>query len=409
MSRTTTPPRTARSRHLLWATVMSGTLLLAAAAPAGATGPDGSGQLIYDVARVHLTAGGLSECDEWNAAGATIEFGFIVGDQLMIPVGQKPGDWTDFDPFIQVFWCDDEYFSIALQSHDLRDEYGPEDRWIDLFDAAHLAVTDRQLWDENGLTDVYASVDLTWEATGAPVTNTWAEGRHEFNERVAPASVTGTVVIEGWEGPWGDTLTFTADNTSEETTNLARVNDHWMPESGTNSPVSGTTTIAQADAWFVAPVPETGTCDSDVLYVNLGEDAYRGTGGDGKPPTLSGWLDVQTWHESGCDPETREQTDFVQQAIGVDPSQYDIDSLSSAWVNFDFPFYDGEAVVRTVTFDLAWTAEGDFYAVKGRDGSVVNGWERAAQLSGTVIDSWDLIEIDNLDRANMMTAHYLMK
>ena len=162
----------------------------------------------------------------------------------------------------------------------------------------------------------------------------------------------------------------------------------------------------EVDGWRT----ESETCDSDNLYVNLGEDAYIGPGGEDKPPTLGGWLDVHMWHESGCDPEARERLGFVQETWwGLDPAEYDMDSLSSAWVDTVFEFHDGDAVVRTLSLDLAWVAQGDRVVVKGRDGMIVNGWERSAQLSGAITDSWELIDVGDLKRANMMTAHYLMR
>jgi hypothetical protein len=393
-----------KPRHLLMATAMAASLVLMAAAPVGAAPPTDSGHLNYDVARVHLSTGGLWECDGGDAAGASIEFGFIDGDLLMIPIGHQPGDWTDFDPFIQVYGCDGAYWSLAVQSHDLRDEYGPANHWINLYDSAYLAVADRQLWQGDSLSPYYATVDLTWEGIGSPVTNSWMDGKHKVTERWVPAQVTGEVTITGWEGPWGDTLTFTAEGSTEDGTNLAHVSEVW------GVGIWGTTTIAQADAWFSSPVADSETCDTDNLYINLGEDAYKGPGGEGRPPTLSGWLDVHMWHESGCDPGPREQLGFVQETWnGLDPSQYSMDSLSSAWVNIVFEFHDGDAVMRTLSLDLAWVAEGDRVVVKGRDGMIVNGWERSAQLSGAITDSWELIDIGDLDRANMMTAHYLMR
>jgi hypothetical protein len=118
---------------------------------------------------------------------------------------------------------------------------------------------------------------------------------------------------------------------------------------------SGTTQIAQAGAFFTSWVADSETCDSDHLIITLGEDAWRGTNGEDRPPTTSGWLDIQVWHESGCDWETREQSGYIQQTWWeFDPAYYGINGLTSAYIDVVFPIYDGEDVIRTFTFDLSW-------------------------------------------------------
>jgi hypothetical protein len=182
-----------------------------------------------------------------------------------------------------------------------------------------------------------------------------------------------------------------------------------LPAAPVAAKPTGTTQIAQAGAFFTSWVAGSETCDSDHLIITLGEDAFRGTSGEDKPPTTGPWLDVQVWHESGC--ETPVQSGYIQQTLReFDPGWYGIDSLSSAYVDVVFPIYDGEDVIRTLTLDLSWFAQGDAVRVMDRNEVLkMNGWERDAHLGGVVADSWELIGIGDLDYASMLTANYLMQ
>jgi len=181
-----------------------------------------------------------------------------------------------------------------------------------------------------------------------------------------------------------------------------------LPASAAAKP-SGTTQIVQAGAFFTSWVADSATCDSDHLIITLGEDAYRGTSGEDKPPQTGPWLDIQVWHESGCD--TPDQSGYIQQTMReFDPGWYGIDSLSSAYVDVVFPIYDGEDVIRTLSLDLSWFGQGDRGRVTDRNEVLrMNGWERDAHLGGVIVDSWGLVSVADLDYASMLTANYLMQ
>jgi hypothetical protein len=217
-----------KARHVLSA-VGAAILSIAAVTPVGAENPNGGGRLIFDYASAHMTTGGLWVCgDNAEAAGATVEFTFVVG-QLMIPLGYnpgRPGTWSDADPFIEVFGCGEDYWSFHGESHYLGDVAEAADRTIDLFDSARLHAT-AQLWQGETLTDVWATWDLTWEGTGEPAPTTTSEDGTHLQSREASAAVTGTVTVTGWVGPWGDTLTFQVENGTEEGTALGHATVVW--------------------------------------------------------------------------------------------------------------------------------------------------------------------------------------
>lgn len=218
-----------RARHML-SVAAAAALLLASVTPVGAVNPNGGGRMIYDYASAHLTTGGLWDCPGEEAAGATVEFTFVVG-QLMLPLGYnpgRPGTWTDADPFVQVFGCGGEYWSFKGESHYLGDVAEAADRTINLYDSARLHATVDDLWLGEGKTGVSVTWDLTWAATSGPVTKIYIdEGGTRHETREAPASLTGTVTITGWEGPWGNTLTFEVENAGEDGTALGHAIVVW--------------------------------------------------------------------------------------------------------------------------------------------------------------------------------------
>jgi hypothetical protein len=168
----------------------------------------------------------------------------------------------------------------------------------------------------------------------------------------------------------------------------------------------GTTQIVQAGAFFTS-LADSETCDADHLIITLGEDAFRGTNGEDKPPVTGPWLDVQVWHESGCDDPV--QSDYIQQTLReFDPGWYGMDSLTSAYLDVEFPIYDGDTVIRTLGLDLSWFAQGDRTRVSDRNEQLqMTGWERDAHLGGVIVDSAGLIGAGDLDYASMLTANYL--
>ena len=180
-----------------------------------------------------------------------------------------------------------------------------------------------------------------------------------------------------------------------------------MPTAVLGAMPSGQTQISNATAFFTAVDPS-DECESDHLIITLGVDAFRGPGG-GRPPTDVAWLDVQVWHESGC--EEPVTSGYIQQTInGLEAGTYVIDDLTAASVDITFPIYEGEVVTRTFTFDLAWVAHGPTSHVRDRNADrKLTGWEREAHLTGAIADSAGLITFDDLDFAAMLVANYVIQ
>jgi hypothetical protein len=167
----------------------------------------------------------------------------------------------------------------------------------------------------------------------------------------------------------------------------------------------GTTQITNATAFFTA-VDSNDPCESDHLVVTLAQDAFRSVEAGG-PPALEPWFDVQVWHESGC--ESPVVSGYVQQTVRG-PETYGIEVLSSAFIEITFPIYDGESVIRTFEFDLAWVAVGPItHTVDvNPDGTKVTVWDTGADLSGTIIDSAGLVSMQDLDYATLGIGNYVI-
>jgi hypothetical protein len=177
-----------------------------------------------------------------------------------------------------------------------------------------------------------------------------------------------------------------------------------IPTAQAAAPV-GTTQITGATAFFTAVDPN-DPCESDHLIVTLAQDAFRSVEAGG-PPRLEPWFDVQVWHESGC--EGPVVSGYIQQSVrGFD--HYGIEALTSAFIEITFPIHDGEGVVRTLEFDLAWIAVGPTSRTLAiaPGGTKVTGWETGAELIGTLVDSAGLVSVDDLDYAALGVGHYVI-
>ena len=180
-----------------------------------------------------------------------------------------------------------------------------------------------------------------------------------------------------------------------------------MPTAVLGAMPTGTTKISNAAAFFTAVDPF-DECESDHLIVTLGHSAFRGPGG-GRPPEDIAWLDVQVWHESGC--EEPVTSGYLQQTMnGLEAGTYVIEDLTAASVDITFPIYEGEVVTRTLTFDLAWVAHGPISHVRDRNADLkLTGWDREAVLTGAVADSAGLITFGDLDYASMLLGNYVIQ
>jgi hypothetical protein len=180
-----------------------------------------------------------------------------------------------------------------------------------------------------------------------------------------------------------------------------------LPGSVLGAQPSGTTKISGASAFFTSRAAD-GSCQR--LIITLAQDAYRPVDGNNNdhPPVLSGWFDVQAWHEAICDASAR--ADYVQQTInGLDSATYRILDLTAAYIRIDFPITDNTEVVRTIGFDVAWVADGSLAKTADRNPEMkVTGWEAGAHFTGVIDDSAGLIGIGNLDYATMGLGNYVM-
>jgi len=170
---------------------------------------------------------------------------------------------------------------------------------------------------------------------------------------------------------------------------------------------SGTTQISNAAAFFTAVDPF-DECESDHLIVTLGLGAFRGPEG-GRPAQDIAWLDVQVWHESGC--EEPVTSGYLQQTMsGLEASTYVVEDLTAARLDITFPIYEGEVVTRTFPFDMAWVAHGPVSRVRDRTVNLkMTGWDREAHLTGDLTDSAGMITLDDLDYAGMLLANYVIQ
>jgi hypothetical protein len=171
------------------------------------------------------------------------------------------------------------------------------------------------------------------------------------------------------------------------------------------APPVGTTRITGASAFFTA-VDLNDPCESDHLIVTLAQDAFRSVEAGG-PPALEPWFDVQVWHESGC--ESPVVSGYIQQTVR-DFETYGIEALSSAFIEITFPIHDGETVIRTFEFDLAWAAVGPITHTVDVNpaGTKVTTWDTGAALSGTITDSAGLVSMDDLDYATLGIGNYVI-
>jgi hypothetical protein len=212
-----------RSRHFAGAGLFSVLLIIAAASPVAAR-PDSGSHFILTYAHTSLTAGGLWECPgEQDAAGATLQFGYVDGQNLMNPIGNgKPSVWTDMDPLLEVFGCDGAHWEFRAQSYDLTGQFDASVMSIDTFESATLHVSVPMFDDNFADTGVHMSFALDWTAVGEPVVMNWHEGGTFHQERSAPAAVSGTVVVSGLTQLWhesliGDSLTFDPVGNTDQT------------------------------------------------------------------------------------------------------------------------------------------------------------------------------------------------
>jgi len=181
-----------------------------------------------------------------------------------------------------------------------------------------------------------------------------------------------------------------------------------LPAGALGAQPTGTTRISGASAFFTSPASG-DTCDTDHLVITLAQDAFRPVDGDGDvPPMLSPWFDVQVWHESGC--EEPAVSDYLQQTTyGLEPGTYRILDLTAAYVRVEFPIIVDEEIVRTLTFNVAWVADGTAAKTSDRNpGMKVTGWEAGAHFAGTVEDTAGLIGSGDFDYASMGLGSYVM-
>ncbi len=180
-----------------------------------------------------------------------------------------------------------------------------------------------------------------------------------------------------------------------------------LPASVLGAPPSGTTQISGASAFF-STQPAGEDCATDHLIVTLAQDAYRAVGGATRP-LLSGWFDVQVWHESGCD--APEMSGSVQQTVyGLEAGSYRIIDLTAAYVAMTFAIRDeSEAIIRTFDVDIAWVADGTIARTTDRNpGLKVTGWDTGAHFTGSLLDSAGLITMDDLDFASIGIGNYIL-